>query len=124
MIEKAILNNSFGDFRDDKKIVNWTVVGEVVFIERGFFRSVVKMEYVSGDGKVPVERERLTILQIVCEIEEDNSLSRLVGMSQGYNKNLCIRLCNRFSMRIGFIGRRLSYELGVVLMVAKVKRYL
>ena len=35
---------------------------------------------VSGDGKVPVERERLTILQIVGEIEEYMSLSRLVGI--------------------------------------------
>ena len=38
------------------------------------------MEDVSGDGKMPVERERLTILQIVGGIEEDNSLSTLVGM--------------------------------------------
>ena len=38
------------------------------------------IEDVSEDGKVPVERERLTILQIVGEIEEDTSLSRLVGI--------------------------------------------
>ena len=44
----------------------------------GFFRSGVTMEDVSGDGKVPVKRERLTILQMVGEIEEDRSLSRLV----------------------------------------------
>ena len=31
------------------------------------------MEDVSGDGKVPVERERLTILQMVGETEEDMS---------------------------------------------------
>ena len=49
------------------------------FIEGGFFRSGVTMKDVSGDGKVPVERERLTILQLVGEIEEDMSLSRLVG---------------------------------------------
>ena len=36
------------------------------------------MEDVSGNGKVPVDRERLTILQMVGEIEEDMSLSRLV----------------------------------------------
>ena len=36
------------------------------------------MEDLSRDGKVPVERERLTILQMVGEIEEDISLSRLV----------------------------------------------
>ena len=35
------------------------------------------MEDVSGDGKVPVERERLTTLQMVGEIEEDMSLSSL-----------------------------------------------
>ena len=35
------------------------------------------MEDVSGDGKVPVERERLTILQVIGEIEKDMSLSRL-----------------------------------------------
>ena len=46
----------------------------------GFFRSGVTMEDVSEDGKVPVERERLTILQMVSEIEEDMSLSRLVGI--------------------------------------------
>ena len=45
-----------------------------------FFRSGVTMEDVSGDEKVPVERERLTILQMVGEIEEDMSLSRLVGI--------------------------------------------
>ena len=72
--------NSFGYFRDDRKIGNSTVVGEVFFIERGFFSSGVTMEDVSGDGKVPIKRERLTILQIVGEIEEDNSLSRFVGM--------------------------------------------
>ena len=38
------------------------------------------MEDISGDGKVPVEKERLTILQMVGEIEEDMSLSRLVGI--------------------------------------------
>ena len=46
----------------------------------GFFRSGVTMEDVSGDGRMPVERERLTILQIVGEIEEDMSFSRLVGI--------------------------------------------
>ena len=46
----------------------------------GFLTSGVTMEDVSGDGKVPVERERLTILQIVVEIEEDMSLSRHVGI--------------------------------------------
>ena len=46
----------------------------------GFFRSGVTMEDVSGHGRVPVERERLTILQLVGEIEGDNSLSRLVRM--------------------------------------------
>ena len=45
-----------------------------------FFRSGVTMEDVSRDGKVPVERERLTILQMVGEIEEDMSLSRLAGI--------------------------------------------
>ena len=30
------------------------------------------------DGKVPVEKERLAILQMVGETEEDMSLSRLV----------------------------------------------
>ena len=44
----------------------------------GFLRSGVTMEDVSGDGKVPVEREWLTILQMVGEIEEDISLIRLV----------------------------------------------
>ena len=44
------------------------------------FISGVTMENVSGDGKVSVERERLTILQMVGEIEEDMSLSRLVGI--------------------------------------------
>ena len=38
MIEKVSLNNSFGYFVDDRKIGNWTVVGEVFFIERGFFQ--------------------------------------------------------------------------------------
>ena len=38
MIERASLNNSFGYFRDDRKIGNRTVVGEVFFIERGFFQ--------------------------------------------------------------------------------------
>ena len=57
MIEKASLSNSFGYFRDGRKIGNWSVVGEVFFIERGFFRSGVTMEDVSGDGKVPVERK-------------------------------------------------------------------
>ena len=38
------------------------------------------IEVVSGDEKVPVERERLTILQMVVEIEENMSLSRLVGI--------------------------------------------
>ena len=61
-------------------IGNWTVVGYVFYIERGFFRRGVTMEDVSGDGKVSVERERLTILQMVGDIEEDMSLSRLVGM--------------------------------------------
>ena len=46
----------------------------------GFLRSGVTMEDVSGDGKMPVERERLTILQMVGEIEEDMSLIRLVGI--------------------------------------------
>ena len=45
-----------------------------------FFRNCVTIEDASGDGKVPVERERLTILQMVGEIEEDISLSRLVGI--------------------------------------------
>ena len=36
------------------------------------------MKDVSGDGKVSVEKERLTILQMVGEIEEDMSLCRLV----------------------------------------------
>ena len=35
---------------------------------------------ISGYRKVPVEWEKLTILQIVGEIEEDPSLSRLVGI--------------------------------------------
>ena len=64
MIEMASLNNSFGYFGDDRKMGNWMVVDEVIFIERGFFRSSVTMEDVSGDGKVFVERERLTVLQI------------------------------------------------------------
>ena len=38
------------------------------------------IEDVSGDGKVPVERERFTILQMMGEMEEDMSLSRLVGI--------------------------------------------
>ena len=38
------------------------------------------MKDISGDGKVPVEWIWLTILQMIGEIEEDNSLSRLVGM--------------------------------------------
>ena len=46
----------------------------------GIFRSGVTIEDDSGDEKVPVERERLTILQIVGEIEEDMSLSRVVGI--------------------------------------------
>ena len=46
----------------------------------GFFRNGVTMEDVRGDGKVLVERERLTILQMVDEIEEDMCLSRLVGI--------------------------------------------
>ena len=46
----------------------------------GLFRSGVTMEDVSGDGNVPVERERLTILQMVGEIEENMSWSRLVGI--------------------------------------------
>ena len=70
----------FGYFRDNRKIRNWTVVVEVFFNKRGFFRSGLTMEDVSGDEKVPVKRERLTILQIVGDIEEDISLSRLVGM--------------------------------------------
>ena len=44
------------------------------------------MEDVSEDGRVHKEREKLTILQRVGEIEEDNSLSRHVGIgsrSQG-----------------------------------------
>ena len=36
MIEKASLSKSFGYFGDGRKIENWTVVGEVFFIERGF----------------------------------------------------------------------------------------
>ena len=55
-----------------------------------FCRSGVTMEDVSGDGEVPVEKERLTILQMVGEIEEDMSLIRLVG--RGHNKNVCIQL--------------------------------
>ena len=46
----------------------------------GFFRSGLTMEVVSGDGKVPVQRERLIILKMVGEIEEAMSLSRLVGI--------------------------------------------
>ena len=38
------------------------------------------MEDVSGDGKVRVKKERLRILQMVGEIEEDMSLSRLIGI--------------------------------------------
>ena len=45
---------------------------------KGFFRSGVTMEDVSGDGKVHVEKERLLILQMVGETEEDMSLSKLV----------------------------------------------
>ena len=55
MIEKASLNNSFGYFRDGRKIGNWTVVRKVFSIERGFFRSGVTMEDVSGDRKLPVK---------------------------------------------------------------------
>ena len=44
---------------------------------KGFFRRGVTMEDVSGAGKVPVERERLTILQMVGEIE-DMSLSIII----------------------------------------------
>ena len=80
MIEMANLNNSFGYSGDGRKIGNWMVVGEVFVIERGLFRNSVTMEDVSRDGKVPVERERLTILQMVGEIEEEMSLSRLVGI--------------------------------------------
>ena len=46
----------------------------------GFFTSVVTLEDVSENVKVHVERYKLIILQIVGEIEEDNILSRLVGM--------------------------------------------
>ena len=80
MIEKASLNNSFGYFGGGRKIGNWTIVGEVFFIERGFFRSGVTMEDDSEDGKASVERESLTILPLVGEIEEHMSLSRLVGI--------------------------------------------
>ena len=45
-----------------------------------FFISGMIIEDVSGDEKMPVERERLTIFQMVGEIEEDISLSRLVGI--------------------------------------------
>ena len=38
------------------------------------------MEDVIGDGKVPVARETLTILQMVGEMEENMSLSKLVGI--------------------------------------------
>ena len=41
MTEKASLNNLFCYFGDCRKIANWTVVGEVFFIERGFFSEVV-----------------------------------------------------------------------------------
>ena len=52
MIEKTSLNNSFGYFGDDRKIGNYTVVGEVFFIERGFFyRSGVTKEDVNGGWK-------------------------------------------------------------------------
>ena len=51
MIEKASLSNWFDYFRDDRKIGNWTVVGEVFFIERGIFRSCLTMEDVSGMGR-------------------------------------------------------------------------
>ena len=80
MIEKASLNNSFVHFGDGRKIGNLTVVGEVFFSEGGFFRSGVTMEEISGNEKVPMERERLTILLMVGELEEDMSLSRLVGI--------------------------------------------
>ena len=59
--------------------IGWLLVRSSLSSEC-FFRSGVTMEDVSGDGKVPVERERLTILQMVGEIEEDISLSRLVGI--------------------------------------------
>ena len=80
MIEKASLNNLVNYFGDGRKIGNWTVVGESSLSSEGFFRSGVTMENVSGDGNVSVERERLTILQMVGEIEEDMSLSRLAGI--------------------------------------------
>ena len=38
-------------------------------LSEGFLRSGVTMEDVSEDGMVPVERERLTILHMVGEIE-------------------------------------------------------
>ena len=38
-----------------------------------FFRNGVTIEDVSGNGKVPVKTERLTILQMMGEIEEDMS---------------------------------------------------
>ena len=41
---------------------------------------------------VPVERERLTILQMMGEIEEDMSLSRLAAIGSNPNKNVCIQL--------------------------------
>ena len=80
MFQKANRNISFGYFGDGRKIGNWTVVSSVFYIERGFFRSGVTMEDCSGNRKVPVESERLTILQMVGEIEEDMRLSRLVGI--------------------------------------------
>ena len=69
------LHNQWSYFGDDRKIGNTSIVGEVYFIERRFFRNGVTMEDVSEVGKVPVERERLTILQMVGEIEEEISLS-------------------------------------------------
>ena len=41
MIAKASLSNSFSYFEDDRKIGNWTVVGEVLFVERGIFSEMV-----------------------------------------------------------------------------------
>ena len=38
MIRMASLNNSFSYFRDDGKIGNWMVVGEVFVIEQWFFQ--------------------------------------------------------------------------------------
>ena len=45
------LNDSFGYFGDLRKMGNYTVVGEVFFIERGIFRSDVTKEDVSGMGR-------------------------------------------------------------------------